>query len=142
MKNTRIITAIISAAFLTSAIATLPPNEDRDNDGWTNLEEEMNGTDPTNSVYFPRPVWNINFSYYGDIDDYYNQSLVAYSYSEKTSGTNMGGQYDGVWMQDGKKDFSETVTFDGQGQASLSKSSVTPRTIQISGTTTKYVTSL
>ena len=66
---------------------------DPDNDGWTNWEEFMAQTDPSDSGDFPHPKFNVTFHYDGEQAEM--TGLGVYTYGEKTSGDTMGGSFDG-----------------------------------------------
>lgn len=67
--------------------------EDPDNDGWTNFDEYLAGTDPTDANVRPQPVLDISYLYSEkaavEIPD-----IIAYSYNEDSSGAKIGAQYD------------------------------------------------
>ena len=84
--------------------------DDPDADGWTNSEEYLAGTDPSNAGSFPLPTFSVTFIYHGD---YANSSEGAAmptvaTYSERRKGTYldgnsskgiyMGGEPDGVYL--------------------------------------------
>jgi uncharacterized protein (DUF2141 family) len=74
--------------------------DDYDNDGWTNWEEFMAGTNPTRADKFPEPNLDVTFHYTGN-NGYgvYGTPAPALvkAYAEKTAGRKMGGQYDGTY---------------------------------------------
>ncbi len=127
-------------------------DHDMDNDGWTNYEEYMAGTNPADRTSFPRPDWNVKFIYDGVLDDFYNSALVAYSYSEYsygermgtdpseyTWGGKMGGDPDGIWMAADQLG-DEDITFDTDGRAQLAHSVITPRSVFVSGPLVDHAT--
>lgn len=67
--------------------------DDYDNDGWNNYEEYMAGTIPNSAYSYPQPSTEFKFNYDGTATNF--QSMIVYTYSENTAGTNMGGNYDG-----------------------------------------------
>lgn len=105
---------------------------DLDDDGWTNFEEYMAGSPPNNKAWYPKPEWNVNTIYDGQVPDYHYLPIWVYSYSEKqhATGARMGGRHDGVWLSPEYQTVAETGVFDLSGQAVLS-SFVTPRTLRL-----------
>ena len=98
--------------------------EDPDLDGWSNWEEYMAGTDPTDASQFPVPKLEFTFDYAGSVTN--SGNIVVHSYSEKTSGTGFGGKPDGVFETWGAVHYtglvvtgSETAYVDGYDRAAL-----------------------
>lgn len=131
MKSRKVIITGYLCLIVGTSLAVLPPDEDFDFDGWTNIEELSMGTNPSNSVSFPRPAWDVDFTYYDSVEDYFNKPLIVYSYSEATSTNKMGGRFDGVWNDDSK--IQESATFDSEGRVTLASAPIAPRTIRIAG---------
>lgn len=66
-------------------------DEDPDNDGWSNYEEFMAGSDPQAAETYPVPSLSFTFLYDGEDKA---GSLRVFAYSERTSGTAMDGPMD------------------------------------------------
>ena len=81
--------------------------EDPDSDGWTNWEEYMGGTDPTDAGQFPVPRLDVTFDYAGSVSNM--ARLVVYSYAEKTAGEGYGGTPDGEFMNVEGVSYGQTV---------------------------------
>lgn len=86
---------------------------DPDDDGWTNYEEYLAGTDPTDAAAFPTPQLDVTFLYSGSFSAATNASMnpTIAAYSERRKGTYldgnrsrgiyMGGEYDGRYTMHG-----------------------------------------
>lgn len=70
--------------------------EDHDADGWTNYEEFMARTDPSDPQSYPKPKFSVTFDYDGE--QFEAENLVVYAYGEKTTGVKMGGHWDGRYL--------------------------------------------
>ncbi len=70
-------------------------HEDKDADGWTNIEEYIAGTRANDTLSFPMPNITFTFHYNGDIVDV--PCITVHSFSEKHAGKDMGGKLDGLW---------------------------------------------
>lgn len=104
---------------------------DSDGDGWSNTNEIVAATDPNNGTDFPVPKINVSSTYSGTNLDYNSYPLFVYVYNDASS-TNMGGRYDAI-LKPASSKVIESVTFDSDGNASLSSTKIAPRTMKILG---------
>lgn len=102
-------------------------HDDKDADGWTNLEEYIANTDPTDNQVFPKPDVIFNIYYDGEVK--YYPCLTIHSFSENLSGADMGGDNDGLWIYLANRIGS--ATFDANGQAKLNNIMIKPESVVI-----------
>ena len=74
---------------------------DLDDDGWTNYEEYLGSTDPTDAAAFPMPQINVTFLYAGGFSAETNASMspTILTYSQRRKGTYLDGNASrGIYM--------------------------------------------
>ena len=75
-------------------------NLDSDNDGWTNQEEFLAGTNPNNPSSFPTPDFSVTYYYPDQNRTEGGVTHYLWTYAEKTTGGDMmGGSFDGEYSR-------------------------------------------
>lgn len=103
-------------------------HEDKDADGWTNLEEYIAGTKANDSLSFPRP--DVTFTMHYNDDVVAIPAIAIHSFSEKHAGEDMGGSYDGLWT-DLPNVLSVHATIDESHYARLPHSMIQPDSVSL-----------